>query len=247
MMLALAEFANDNNECWPSIALLSEMTGLKDRQVQNLLRELQNAGHIEIQTNHGRKNTNVYRFIMEEKVQSTAPFNGENDIAFDSEKVQSSTKKVQSSTKKVQWIAPDPIEPIDPIDNLSATQAALILPESTQQTSVGKNNGLTPQQEYFGALCWVIGWDHKTLTKTQSGQVAQTIGILQGASYTKNDLRSFWLDVWEKDWRWTKEHQRPTLSQVRAEIGKVKTVHVNGFSQDTSINKSISIVGELEK
>lgn len=80
----------------------------------------------------------------------------------------------------------------------------------------------TPQQEYFSALCWVIGWDHKTITKDQSGQVAQTVGVLQKAGYSKDDLRTFWSDVWAKDWRWEKKKQRPTLTEVRADIGKIK-------------------------
>jgi len=137
VLLALAEFANeDNNECWPSIARLSEMTGLKDRQVQNILRELKEDGYIEIEVNHGRKNTNVYRLTMKEKVQSSAPFN-------ESEKVQSSDKKVQSSTEKVQSsdikgalgytrsVIEPPIEPIEPpIDASRQTKKPVATPKA---------------------------------------------------------------------------------------------------------------------
>lgn len=95
ILLALAEFANeDSNECWPSIARLSEMTGLKDRQVQVLLRDLKADGYIEIETNYGRKNTNVYKLTMKEKVHSSAPFT-------EGEKVHSEVKKVHSSAEKV--------------------------------------------------------------------------------------------------------------------------------------------------
>ena len=37
----------------------------------------------------------------------------------------------------------------------------------------------TAQQEFFGAICDAIGWDYRTITKTQSSQVAQAIKALQ--------------------------------------------------------------------
>lgn len=82
---------------------------------------------------------------------------------------------------------------------------------------------MTPQQRYFSLVCWLVGWDHKTITKDQKGQVAQTVGIFQKAGYTLEDLRMFWRDVWAKDWRWTKDGQRPSISQLRSEIGKLKS------------------------
>ena len=53
-------------------------------------------------------------------------------------------------------------------------------------------------------------------------QIAQTVGILQRAGYTEDDLRNFWHTVWKKDWRWTRNRENPTLVQVRAEIGKLR-------------------------
>jgi hypothetical protein len=80
----------------------------------------------------------------------------------------------------------------------------------------------TPQQRYFGLVCWIVGWDHKTLSKEQQGQVAQTVGVLQRADYSEDDLRKFWSEIWQQDWRWKRERTRPTLNQVRAEIGKLR-------------------------
>ena len=78
-----------------------------------------------------------------------------------------------------------------------------------------------PQQEYFGAVCVCVGWDYKTITKEQRGQVAQTVGVLQDAGYTLADLRTFWRYWHEEDWRGQKG-QLPTLSQLRSEIGKIR-------------------------
>lgn len=86
-----------------------------------------------------------------------------------------------------------------------------------------ESKGMTEQQRYFGLVCWLVGWDHETITKDQKGQVAQTVGIFQKAGYKLEDLRMFWRDVWAKDWRWTKDGQRPSISQLRSEIGKLKS------------------------
>lgn len=80
----------------------------------------------------------------------------------------------------------------------------------------------TEQQEFFGAICECVGWDHRILTKEQDKQVAQTIGIIRKAGYTVDDLRRFRGYWFAKDWR-GKGGQFPTLSQLRADIPKAKT------------------------
>lgn len=85
----------------------------------------------------------------------------------------------------------------------------------------------TPQQEMFGAVCEAIGWDYKTLSKDDKGQIAQAVGILQNANYSADDIRHFITDFWFKDWRWTKEGKPPTLKQLRQEIGIIRSM-LNG-------------------
>ena len=79
----------------------------------------------------------------------------------------------------------------------------------------------------FGALCTLVGWDFKTLTKEQIGQVAQTLGVIEKAGYTLVSLKAFYLHWYNHDWR-GKKKQTPTLSQVRAEIGNVNPAIANG-------------------
>jgi hypothetical protein len=61
VMLALADYANDEGECWPSIAGICRKSALKNRGVQGILRRLEAAGWIEIVRGGGRKNCNLYR------------------------------------------------------------------------------------------------------------------------------------------------------------------------------------------
>lgn len=79
-----------------------------------------------------------------------------------------------------------------------------------------------PHASLFGAICKAIGWDHRTLTTNDRGQVAQTCGILAKADYTAEDIDRFMVEVWFHDWRWMKKQDRPTLNQLRQEIGKLR-------------------------
>lgn len=99
-----------------------------------------------------------------------------------------------------------------------------------------------PQQEMFGAICEAIGWDSKTLSKNDSGQVAQTMGILNKAGYTIDDIRRFMVEVWFKDWRWVKHEQHPTLTQLRQEIGKIRSM----VKQAAPIPKATGVNGYFD-
>lgn len=62
--LALADRVNgDTHECWPSIADLSRRTGLKERQVQRYLRQLEDEGvivRLGQRVHDGRRTSNVW-------------------------------------------------------------------------------------------------------------------------------------------------------------------------------------------
>lgn len=67
MLLALADSANDDRECWPSLAHLQRKTRLSRPQTQRLLKSLERNGLIEILKNQGKgaagRKTNQYRIL----------------------------------------------------------------------------------------------------------------------------------------------------------------------------------------
>lgn len=136
-------------------------------------------------------------------------------------------------------------------------------PEQTPTTSVGpkttntkssrKPSEVTPppaapsvpteHQEMFEAICITVGMDYKVIGEKEKGQVAQTLGILKNAGYTIEDLREFYRHWKYHDWRGLKG-QEPTLSQLRAEIGKVKNLdksvmNGNGNGNGVSVSRRI--------
>lgn len=60
VMLALADHANDEGICYPSIARLCLRTGMKERTVQTHIRELEAGGHLSREMNKGRGGSNLY-------------------------------------------------------------------------------------------------------------------------------------------------------------------------------------------
>jgi hypothetical protein len=86
----------------------------------------------------------------------------------------------------------------------------------------GGSSPQSPQQAIFGAICAVLGWDWRTIDGRDKGRVAEAGRILAEAGYGERDIYAFLTEVWFHDWRWTKFQQRPTLGQLRQEIGKLR-------------------------
>ena len=67
VMLALADFANDAGECWPSIPTLAAKARLTDRQTRRVLKKLEQAGEIRRErSNGGRNRHSRYKITLAE-------------------------------------------------------------------------------------------------------------------------------------------------------------------------------------
>jgi hypothetical protein len=63
VLLALAQAANEDNICWPSIETLAARARLKERHVRDLLADLEDAGDIARLVGHGRGRYSVYAVL----------------------------------------------------------------------------------------------------------------------------------------------------------------------------------------
>ena len=68
VMLALADFANDKGECWPSIGTIAQKARMTPRSVQRVCRSLEAAGALEISTATARAGCNMYRLTPDARV-----------------------------------------------------------------------------------------------------------------------------------------------------------------------------------
>jgi hypothetical protein len=65
MMLAIADFADDKGQAYPSVSTLAEKTRMKSRNANYLLRELQGSGELVIKIGAGPRGTNLYRIALD--------------------------------------------------------------------------------------------------------------------------------------------------------------------------------------
>lgn len=61
ILLALADFCNDDGECWPSVATIAAKARMTERGAQKIIARLVEIGWLEIQEGGGRRNCNLYR------------------------------------------------------------------------------------------------------------------------------------------------------------------------------------------
>jgi hypothetical protein len=92
--LALADHADDNGECWPSIDRIATKARLQRRSTQVIIRHLEELGLITVQRGGGRYQTNRYTFHIV-KGALNAPLPTEKGAATNQETVQPQTQRVQ--------------------------------------------------------------------------------------------------------------------------------------------------------
>ena len=60
VMLAIADFANDDGKAWPSVGTLAEKSRLSERETRYVLRELERSGELKTLRNKGPRGCHVY-------------------------------------------------------------------------------------------------------------------------------------------------------------------------------------------
>jgi hypothetical protein len=78
VLLALADFANDHGEAWPSLGTLAIKTRLSDRDVRYALRRLEHAGEIKTLRNQGPHGSNLYQITITEGEDADVATSGGN-------------------------------------------------------------------------------------------------------------------------------------------------------------------------
>ncbi len=64
VLLALADYANDNGICWPAVATLAKKTRVSERHVRRILGALERNGNVAIGFREGPMGVNVYKVLV---------------------------------------------------------------------------------------------------------------------------------------------------------------------------------------
>ncbi len=78
VLLSIADFADDDGMAYPAIPRLAKKARLTDRQVQRVLRRIEDAGELTITRGIGRGQSNIYHVILSGV--NVSPINGKGDI-----------------------------------------------------------------------------------------------------------------------------------------------------------------------
>lgn len=262
-MIILADWANDQGECWPGMEAIARRLRITKRAAQKQMQRLEEAGELLIIPNDGptiqggrtnrfvllsfRKSVGVnlpdsWKKLAENRRKQNAE-NGKKSPTAKAENLQrgelsSARSKGRKRTQRGGSERAKGAEALPPKPSLNPNN---IHPDGCPSGDgcgpdgkSGQASKQTDQQQLFGKVCDIVGWDHNTLDKSSKGQVAQTVGVLVEAGYTLEDLNRFGREVWALDWRWTQYHQRPTLKQLRQEIGKLRAKAVADATMPTS-------------
>lgn len=73
MMLAIADFADDDGNAYPAVGTLATKCRMKERNARYLLQELTASGELAVKRNAGPKGANRYRIILPPPLQHIAP------------------------------------------------------------------------------------------------------------------------------------------------------------------------------
>lgn len=73
ILLALADFANDESVAWPSVDTLAKKARCSRRRVQDAIRDLQDAGELSLQENAGPNGVHLYQVTIAVGGAETAP------------------------------------------------------------------------------------------------------------------------------------------------------------------------------
>ncbi len=109
------------------------------------------------------------------------------------------------------------------------------------------NNGVegivadaTPAPEwpqFLEALCWTC-YGHKKLgmlTATDKGKLTAEAKRIRAAGFGVDDLRAWFRDEWQQDWRWKKDKSRPDPAHVRGSIASVSAETPEGFEEKPGV------------
>src|SRR5689334_12023137 len=122
VMLALADWANDEGECWPAVPTIAEKARMGERNARYVLKKLEGDGWLGRLEGRGRRHSNTY-FLNLQKLQALPPRKKGQKVqgSATAEKGQTALLKPAIEERKpARAVAPEPsMEPSTETSNLN--------------------------------------------------------------------------------------------------------------------------------
>lgn len=147
VLLALADWADDNGVAWPSVDGLAHKARLQRRRVQYIIRKLKGEGFLDIEEGGGRRKRHRYSLNLTKLNGAlNAPFIETNSALEDKETVHFGAERVHSETQTVHSSAPDPLE--EPLQEPSVKKPSAV---DARGARIPKDFSLTDSMREWGA------------------------------------------------------------------------------------------------
>jgi hypothetical protein len=198
VLLAIADFSNDEGYAWPSMATVAKKARMSLRNCQYIVRRLVEDGELELQEFAGPHRTHLY---MVQPVAPMQPIAGCNPL------------RVEGATHCTQRVQPIAYEP-----SLTINEPSIELRVPRAVRGGGKDESWA----WISTMGEVCEMDPK-LNRGKIGAMAKK---LREAGYTIDQIvdwysgaKSWW---WSEYWLGRDKHEKPTPAQIVATIAKAK-------------------------
>lgn len=191
VMLALADFANDEGVCWPSLSAIAEKSCYEsERGVQIVIRQLEAEGWLKISTGGGRRGCNEYQITFpnegKETLDATETPNASSPRRDDVKTPKSSSPRTalhpeepmlkprRARSKTPKSSSPEPLEPLEPSYMVGAKAEELNL-------SVSEVEAKTDFDEFWDAYPKKVGKPKAKLAFSKAVKTTSPKIIIAGA------------------------------------------------------------------
>lgn len=206
LMLALADMANDDGECWPGKANLSRKCRVSPRQVQRVIQDCERAGELQVievrdeKTGAYKSNRYIVCGVGVVKKQARKPKPAPQKRAFPTNDT-SVTRDTDVSTLETR-MSPPPRDTdvseslsIESLNNHAPKNGAHVstaaLPETTfddlpsyaESVANGAPPVKTKRRLLEEAIYEAFGWDEQRATPNEKGQINKAVAQLWKAKY----------------------------------------------------------------
>jgi hypothetical protein len=157
VLLAIADFAHeDGSGAFPSVETLAAKARLSKRQTQTILKELNESGELLVAHGGGRRKSNTYTVVMENKGAVSAPFSTKGAVEDDSQRQMLHKKGEADSAETVMPTSPEPSE-----EPLLEPLAAIEPKESPTGVAYGDTLKSSTEEDWRRRILTELGRHHQ--------------------------------------------------------------------------------------
>ncbi len=243
VLLALADFANDEGYCHPSVTRLAVKSALTERNVQLILRDLEARGELVTLRGAGRGNVNAY-WVLPPATVARLTLEGRNAKNFHplralEEKVKTSAETVKSEAQKAKFSV-QRVKRVSPGTVINHQEPSRTTNGQTSSGPEGQQRVQTPASadQFSGAARAVLGTAHGRARSS-----APPAASAAWQAWLRANPAPDWLEV-EAWTRWLEDLDgrgvRATAGRLEEQLKRLRELSLGGEPQSAVVARAIA-------